>query len=323
VIDDVENVRQAAWMNETPAVIMNIQRQPGANIIQVVDRIKQLLPQLTDTLPKSIDVKILTDRTNTIRASVADVQFELMLTIVLVVMVIFCSCATWRRPSSPAWPFRSRWWARSGDVHAGVQPQQPDPDGADHLHRIRGGRRHRDDREHRPLHRRGRSAHEGGAEGRRADRLHHHLADHLADRGAHPAAVHGRHRGPPLPRIRRHPGGHHSGVRGGIADPDAHDVLEAAEAQAGGRQGRLYRASERAFEAIIALYGTMLRVVLRWQTITLLVAVGTLVLTCYQFWTIPKGFFPIQDTGVIQGVSEAAQTVSFPEMSASSKNSPS
>src|SRR5215813_6861139 len=89
VIDDVENVRQAAWMNETPAVIMNIQRQPGANIISVVDGIKALLPQLTLTLPKSVDVKILTDRTNTIRASVEDVQFEMILTIGLVVMVIF------------------------------------------------------------------------------------------------------------------------------------------------------------------------------------------------------------------------------------------
>ena len=89
MVDDVENMRQAAWMNETPAVIMNIQRQPGANIIQVVDRIKKLLPQLTSTLPTSVHVKILTDRTNTIRASVEDVQFELMLTIGLVVMVIF------------------------------------------------------------------------------------------------------------------------------------------------------------------------------------------------------------------------------------------
>jgi len=81
-------------------------------------------------------------------------------------------------------------------------------------------------------------------------------------------------------------------------------------------QGRLYRASERAFEAVIALYGRMLQVVLRFQTITLLVALGTFALTAYQFYTIPKGFFPIQDTGVIQGVSEAGQTVSFPEMSA-------
>jgi multidrug efflux pump len=89
VVDDTENVRQAAWMNETPAVIVNIQRQPGANIIAVVDRIKALLPQLQASLPSSIKVKILTDRTNTIRASVSDVQFELMLTIGLVVLVIF------------------------------------------------------------------------------------------------------------------------------------------------------------------------------------------------------------------------------------------
>jgi multidrug efflux pump len=89
VLDDVENVRQAAWMDNTPAVIVNIQRQPGANIIAVADRIKELLPQLTATLPSAIDVKVLTDRTNTIRASVQDVEFELMLTVALVVMVIF------------------------------------------------------------------------------------------------------------------------------------------------------------------------------------------------------------------------------------------
>jgi len=75
VVDEAENVRQAAWMNDVPAVILNIQRQPGANIITVVDRIKSLLPQLTATLPSSVQASILTDRTNTIRASVKDVQF--------------------------------------------------------------------------------------------------------------------------------------------------------------------------------------------------------------------------------------------------------
>ena len=89
ILDDTENVRQAAWMNQTPAVILNIQRQPGANIISVVNQIKQLLPQLTSSLPASIRVSILTDRTTTIRASVSDVQFELMLTVALVVMVMF------------------------------------------------------------------------------------------------------------------------------------------------------------------------------------------------------------------------------------------
>ncbi len=95
VIDGAENAKQAAWMGSTadgqmrPAVIVNIQRQPGANIIGVVDRIKKLLPQLQGALPSSVKVQILTDRTETIRASVKDVQFELMLTVALVVMVIF------------------------------------------------------------------------------------------------------------------------------------------------------------------------------------------------------------------------------------------
>src|SRR5262250_2365400 len=89
VIDGAENARQAAWMNLTPAVIVNIQRQPGANIISVADRIKILLPRLQASLPSSVKLTILTDRTQTIRASVDDVQFELMLTVGLVVMVIF------------------------------------------------------------------------------------------------------------------------------------------------------------------------------------------------------------------------------------------
>src|SRR5205085_11267256 len=77
------------WMNDSPAVIVNIQRQPGANIIEVVDRVKKLLPQLKTSLPEAINVEILTDRTITIRASVEDVEFELMLTVGLVVLVIF------------------------------------------------------------------------------------------------------------------------------------------------------------------------------------------------------------------------------------------
>jgi HAE1 family hydrophobic/amphiphilic exporter-1 len=87
-VDGVEDVHQAAWMNTTPAVILNVQRQPGANTIAVVDRIKALLPQLTATLPPAVQVTVLTDRTTTIRASVHDVEFTLMLTIGLVVMVI-------------------------------------------------------------------------------------------------------------------------------------------------------------------------------------------------------------------------------------------
>jgi len=89
VVDGSEDARLAAWMNEAPAVIVNIQRQPGANIIEVVDRVKKLLPQLKASLPSSIQIATLTDRTVTIRASVEDVQWELILTVALVVMVIF------------------------------------------------------------------------------------------------------------------------------------------------------------------------------------------------------------------------------------------
>ncbi len=89
VIDGAENVRQAAWMNDRPAIVVNIQRQPGANIIEVVDRVKRLLPQLAAGLPASVKVEVLTDRTTTIRASVHDVQFELILAVILVVLVIF------------------------------------------------------------------------------------------------------------------------------------------------------------------------------------------------------------------------------------------
>src|SRR6185369_9910656 len=89
VIDNVENVRLAGWVDHIPAVILDIQRQPGANIIQTADRVKALLPRLRSSLPPSVKVTILTDRTETIRASVRDVQFTMLLTVGLVVMVIF------------------------------------------------------------------------------------------------------------------------------------------------------------------------------------------------------------------------------------------
>jgi multidrug efflux pump len=89
VVSGAENTKLGAWANTTPAVILNVQRQPGANVIQVVDTIKTLLPQLQSTLPAAVDVAVLTDRTATIRASVADVELELGLSVALVVLVIF------------------------------------------------------------------------------------------------------------------------------------------------------------------------------------------------------------------------------------------
>src|SRR5512136_1202244 len=101
-IDDSENIKLAAWMNDTPAVIVNIQRQPGSNVIEVVDRVKKLLPQLQGSLPSAIHLSIITDRTNTIRASVNDVQFELLLAVALVVMVIFLFLRTLSATSIPS-----------------------------------------------------------------------------------------------------------------------------------------------------------------------------------------------------------------------------
>ena len=140
ITDGIENTMQAAWMNTDPAVILNIQRQPGANIISVVDRIKKLLPVLQTSLPAAVQVSILTDRTETIRASVKDVQFELMLTVALVVMVIFlflrnCVRHDYSRRGSAA--FDCRYFRR--DVFAGLQPEQSHAHGVDHFHRLRGG----------------------------------------------------------------------------------------------------------------------------------------------------------------------------------------
>ncbi len=127
-------------MNLTPAVIVNIQRQPGANIISVVDRIKKLLPRLQASLPSAVKMQILTDRTKTIRASVKDVEFELMLTIVLVVIVIFFFLRNLSRHhhSQRRGSALDRWhvWR---DVPAWLQPEQSDADGADHLNRVCGG----------------------------------------------------------------------------------------------------------------------------------------------------------------------------------------
>jgi multidrug efflux pump len=316
VIDDVENIRQAGWMNETPAVIMNIQRQPAANIIQVVDRIKLLLPTLTSTLPKSIDVRILTDRTNTIRASVSDVQFELLLTIGLVVMVIFLFLRNLSATIIPSVAVPLSLVGTFGvmymlgyslnnltlmalTISTGFVVD-------DAIVMIENIARYIEEGEA-PLRAALRGAEQIGFTiisltisliavlipllfmGDIVGRLFREFAVTLAVTILVSAVV------------------------SLTLTPMMSSRLLKHTPAAG--QGRVYRASERAFEAVIALYGRMLQVVLRFQTITLLVALGTFALTAYQFYTIPKGFFPIQDTGVIQGVSEAAQTVSFPEMS--------
>ena len=321
VVDDAENIRQAAWMNQTPAVILNIQRQPGANIISVVDRIKQRLPQLTSSLPASINVSILTDRTNTIRASVSDVQFELMLTVGLVVMVMFLFLRNLPATVIPSIAVPLSLVTTFGvmyllgyslnnltlmalTISTGFVVD-------DAIVMIENITRYIEAGE--PALR---AALKGSAQigftivsltvsliavlipllfmGDIVGRLFREFAVTLSVTVLASAMV-----------------------SLTLTPMMCSKLLKHTPEQS---QGRFYRASEKAFNAAIVFYGKTLRWVLQWQVATLLVAAATLVLTIYLYIVIPKGFFPIQDTGVIQGVSEAAQSVSFPEMSREQQN---
>ena len=305
VQDGVENVRQAAWMNQTPAVIMNIQRQPGANIISVVDRIKSLLPQLTATLPKSMQVSILTDRTNTIRASVADVQFELMLTVGLVVMVIFLFLRNVSATIIPSIAVPLSLVGTFGvmymlgyslnnltlmalTISTGFVVD-------DAIVMIENITRYIEEGDT-PLQAALRGSEQIGFTiisltisliavlipllfmGDIVGRLFREFAITLSVTILISAVV------------------------SLTLTPMMCSSCCGTSRQ--NEQGQFYAASERAFNAVIAFYGKTLQFVLRFQTVTLLVAVGTLAMTVVLFIKIPKGFFPIQDTGVIQGVSE-------------------
>ncbi|MGO9241860.1 MAG: multidrug efflux RND transporter permease subunit [Bryobacteraceae bacterium] len=315
VIDDAENVKQAAWMNQTPAVIVNIQRQPGANIIDVVDRVKKLLPTLKATLPAAIDVQILTDRTTTIRASVEDVQFTLVLTIALVVMVMFLfvrSVAATIIPSvavplSLIGTFGAMYLLGyslnnltlmaltistgfvvddaivmieniARYIEQGVAPLQAALKGAEQIGFTIVSLTISLIAVLIPL------LFMGDIVGR----LFREFAVTLSVTILVSAVVSLTLTPMMSARLLRH--------------------------TPASQQGRMYRASERAFNAVISFYGRTLEWVLAHQTATLMVAIGTLFLTGYLAWMIPKGFFPVQDTGVILGISEAPQPTSFPAM---------
>jgi len=315
VQDDVENIRQAAWMNETPAVIVNIQRQPGANVIAVVDRIKTLLDQLTKSLPSSVKVQILTDRTITIRASVHDVEFELMLTVALVVLVIFLFLRNLAATVIPSVAVPLSLVGTFGvmyllgyslnnlslmalTISTGFVVD-------DAIVMIENITRYIEEGEP-PL----QAALKGSAQigftivsltisliavlipllfmGDIVGRLFREFAVTLAVTILVSAIVSLTLTPMMCSKLLKH-------------SPEA-------------EQTRFYRVTERGWKAIISFYDRTLQVVLRHQTLTLLVAAGTLALTIVLYVYVPKGFFPIQDTGVIQGISEAAETVSFPEM---------
>ena len=251
-----ENTRLAAWANKQQAIVLNIQRQPGVNVITTADSIREMLPTLIKSLPKSVDVKVLTDRTTTIRASVSDVQFELLLAIALVVMVIYVflrnvpatiipSVAV---PLSLVGTFAAMYFLGFSinnltlmalTIATGFVVD-------DAIVVIENISRYIEKKTARRRVERG-----------RRDRLHHHLTDLLAGGGADPAAVHGRHRRPPVPRVRRHAGGGDFDLRRSVADADADDVRThaqprvAAQAEPFFRRLRtLFRPGDRAIRQV-------------------------------------------------------------------------
>jgi multidrug efflux pump len=315
VTEDAENVRLAAWMNEAPAVIMNIQRQPGANVIQTVDRVKALLPELRAALPAAVDVQLLTDRTVTIRASVRSVQIELAIAIALVVMVIFLFLRSFTATLIPSVAVPLSLVGTFGVMYlAGFSINNLTLMALviatgfvvdDAIVVIENIARYVE-RGEPPL-----AAALKGAEqigftivsltfslvavlipllfmGDVVGRLFREFAITLAVAILISAVV-SLTLTPMMcaKLLRREP-------------------LE--------RQGRFHRAAGDAIDGLIARYARTLDWVLDRQGATLAVAVATLALTVLLYLAIPKGFFPVQDTGVIQGITEAPQTVSFRAM---------
>jgi multidrug efflux pump len=321
IVDGVENTELAAWISkrgdkgQTPAVILNIQRQPGANTIQVVDSIEALLPTLIQGLPKSVHVETVTDRTISIRASVRDVEFELLLTIVLVVMVIFLFLRsltatiipTVAVPLSLVGAFSVMYIAGYSFNNLTMMALTISTGFVvdDAIVMIENISRYIE-QGYPPM-----EAALIGAEqigftivsltvsliavlipllfmGDVAGRLFRQFAVTLAVTIILSAVVSLTLTPMMAARILKH-----------IPDNE---------------QTWFYHRSEQVFDDVIAFYGRTLRFVLRFQTVTLLVAVGTLVLTIVLYITIPKGFFPVQDTGLIQGISQAPASISFGAM---------
>ena len=315
IVDGAENVKQAAWMNNVPAVIVNIQRQPGANIIQVVDRIKALLPQLQTTLPPAVQLSVLTDRTVTIRASVKDVQFSLMLTVALVVMVIFLFLRNLSATIIPsvAVPLSlvgtlavmylvgyslNNLTLMALTISTGFVVD-------DAIVMIENIVRYIEEGEE-PMQAALKGAEQIGFTivsltisliavlipllfmGDIVGRLFREFAITLSVTILVSAVV-------------------SLTLTPMMCSRLLHEKSAA-------QQGRFYRASERVFQKVIDFYGETLRWVLKYRVVTLLAAAATLILTVWLYIIVPKGFFPVQDTGVIQGISEASQRISFPAM---------
>jgi multidrug efflux pump len=315
VVSGPENVTEAAWMNRAPAVILNVQRQPGTNIIEVVDRIKALLPRLQSSLPSSVKVSVLTDRTVTIRASVKDVEFELMLTVALVVMVIFLFLRSLSATVIPSVAVPLSLVGTFGvmyllgyslnnltlmalTISTGFVVD-------DAIVMIENIDRFIEE---------GASPLEGALNG--AKQIGFTILSLTISLIA--VLIPLLFMGDIVGRLFRE-----------FAITLAVTILVSAivsltltpmmsakllHRTSEDEKSRFYKTSENIFNRSIELYGRTLRWVLERQSATLLVALGTLVLTIGLYWYVPKGFFPVEDTGVIQGISEGPQDISFAAM---------
>ncbi|MBZ3663703.1 MdtB/MuxB family multidrug efflux RND transporter permease subunit [Pseudomonas monteilii] len=317
IVDGAENERLAAWANENHAVLLNIQRQPGANVIEVVDRIKELLPSITDNLPAGLDVSVLTDRTQTIRAAVKDVQHELLIAIALVVMVTFLFLRRFSATIIPSIAVPLSLIGTFGVMYlAGFSVNNLTLMALtiatgfvvdDAIVMLENISRHIEE---------GETPMQAALKGARqigftlisltfsliavlipllfmADvvgRLFREFAITLA------VAI--------LISL----------VVSLTLTPMMCARLLKREPKEE-EQGSFYRASGAWIDWLIKHYGSALQWVLKHQPLTLLVAVASLALTVFLYMVVPKGFFPVQDTGVIQGISEAPQSTSFAAMS--------
>jgi multidrug efflux pump len=315
VVDGAQNDKLGAWMNETPAIILNIQRQPGANVIAVVEGIKSLLPQLQASLPTAIDLNILTDRTVTIRASVEDVEFELSLAVILVVLVIFVFLRNARATLIPSLSVPLSLVGTLGAMYLfGFSLNNLSLMALtiatgfvvdDAIVVIENISRYIEEGET-PL----QAALKGSEQigftiisltvsliavlipllfmGDVVGRLFREFAITLSVTILISAVV-------SLTLV-----------------PMACAKLLKPESEA--HENAFQRYSREGFDKIIEVYGHALNWVLDRQTFVLLIALGTFALTAYLYIIIPKGFFPLQDTGVIQAISEAPQSISYAAM---------
>jgi multidrug efflux pump len=310
IVDGIENSNQAAWMNKTPAVIVNVQRQPGGNTISVVNRIKALLPQLKANLPTGIDITTLTDLTTPIQASVNDVEFELGLTVVLVVLVMFLFLRNLYATIIPSVAVPLSLVGTFGAMYAlGYSLDNLSLMALtistgfvvdDAIVMVENISRYIEEGDP-PMQAALKGAEQIGFTilsltvsliavlipllfmGDVVGRLFREFAVTLAVTIVLSAVVSLTLTPMMAARILRH-------------NPES-------------QQGRFYKTSEHMFQSMIGFYGRTLKFVLRYQTITLLIALATLLFTIFLYIVIPKGFFPVQDTGIIQGISQAPPTI--------------